>query len=96
MFRVLGRNPPQATGLGRSNAANFGTRRKRIDSTNEYIKIVLVLSYIPTTVQVGIGWLEALQLGVDGSELLPQKKRLLLLREGLVYSRSNLRADFGN
>ena len=46
--------------------------------------------------QVGIGWLEALQLGVDGSELLSQKKRLLLLREGLVYSCSDLRANFGN
>ena len=96
MFRILGRNPPQATGLGRSNAANFGTCGKRVDSTNEYIKIVLVLGNIPTTVQVGTGRLEALQLGVDGSELLSQEKRLLLLREGLVYGRSNLRADFGN
>jgi hypothetical protein len=46
-------------------------------------------------VQVGIGQLEALQLGVDGSKLLSQKKCLLLLREGLVYSRGNLRANFG-
>jgi hypothetical protein len=96
MFRILGRNPLQAACLGRSNAANFSTCGKRIDSTNEYIKIVLILSNNPTTVQVGICWLEALQLGVDGGELLSQKKSLLLLREGLVYSRSNLRADFGN
>jgi hypothetical protein len=54
------------------------------------------LSNVPTTVQIGIGRLEVLQLGVDGSELLSQKKCLLLLREGLVYSRSNLRANFGN
>jgi hypothetical protein len=47
-------------------------------------------------VQIGIGRLEALQLGVDGSELLSQKKCLLLLREGLVYGRGNFRADFGN
>jgi len=96
MFRILGRNPPQAACLGRSNAANFGTCRKRIDPTNEYIKIVLILNNIPTTVQVGIGWLKALQLGVDGRELLSEKKCLLLLREGLVYSRSDLRANFGN
>jgi hypothetical protein len=96
VFRILGRNPPQASCLSRSNPANFGTCRKRVYSTNENIEIVLVLSNIPTTVHVGIGWLKALQLGVDGSELLSQKKGLLLLREGLVYSRSDLRADFGN
>jgi len=94
MFRILGRNPPQAACLGRGNAANFSTCGKRVDSTNEHIKIVLVLNNISTTVQVGIGWLEALQLGIDGSELLSQKKGLLLLREGLIYSRSDLRADF--
>ena len=55
---------------------------------------VLILSDIPTSVQVGIGLLEALRLGVDGSELLSQKTRLLLLR-GLVYSHSGLRSDFG-
>jgi hypothetical protein len=96
MFHILGRNPPQAACLSRSNAANFGTCGKRVDSTNEYIKIVLILSNIPTTVQVGIGRLEALQLGVDGSELSSQKKGLLLLREGLVHNRSNLRVNFGN
>lgn len=96
MFRILGRNPPQAACLGRSNAANFGTCRKSIDSTNEYIKIVLILSNVPTTVQVGIGRLKALQLGVDGSKLLSQKKRLLLLREGLIDCRSDLRANFDN
>jgi hypothetical protein len=47
-------------------------------------------------VHIGIGWLETLQLGINGSELLSQKKCFLLLREGLVYSRSNFRADFGN
>jgi len=79
MFHILGRNPPQAACLGRSNAANFGTCGKCI-STNEYIKIVLVLSNIPTTLQVGIGRVdsEALQLGVDGGELLSQKKRLFV------------------
>jgi hypothetical protein len=46
---------------------------KRADSTNEYIKIILILRNIPTTAQVGIGWLKALQLGVDGRELLSQK-----------------------
>jgi hypothetical protein len=91
----LGRNPTQAVCLGRSNAANFGTCGKRVDSTNEHIKIVLILSSIPTTV-VGIGRLETLQLGVDGSELLSQKKCLLLLREGLIHSRSDFRANFGN
>jgi hypothetical protein len=96
MFRILGRDPPQAACLGRSNAANFGTCGKRVDSTNEHIKIILILSNIPTTMQVGIDWLEALQLGIDGSKLLSQKKGLLLLREGLVYSRSDLRANFGN
>lgn len=96
MFRILGRNPLQAACLGRSNAANFGTCGERIDSTNEYIKIVLILGNIPTTVQAGIGRLEALQFGVDDSELLSQKKCLLLLREGLIYGRSDLRADFGN
>ena len=63
---------------------------------NEYVKIVLILSNIPTTVQSGIGRLEVLQLGVDDSKLLSQKECLLLLREGLVYRRSNLRANFGN
>jgi hypothetical protein len=75
----MGRNPPQTACLGRSDAGNFGTCGKRVDSTNEYIKIVPILSNIPTTVQVGIGRVEALQLGVDGSELLSQKKRILLL-----------------
>src|SRR6266567_8288536 len=73
MFRILGRKLPQAACLGRSNATNFGACGKRVDSTNKYIKIVLILSNIPTTMQVGIGRLEALQLGVDGSELLSQK-----------------------
>jgi hypothetical protein len=80
MFRILGRNLPQAGCLVRSNAANFGTCGKRVDSTNEYIKIVLILSNIRTTVQVGIGRLEALQLGDDGSELSSQKKSFLLLQ----------------
>jgi hypothetical protein len=70
MFRTLGRNPLQAACLTGSNAANFGTCGKRVDLTNECIKIVLILSDIPTTVQVGIGRLEALQLGIDGGELL--------------------------
>lgn len=74
MFRILVRNPPQATCLGRSNAANFGTHGKRVDSTNKYIKIVPILSNIPTSMQVGIGRLEARQLGVDGTKLLSQKK----------------------
>jgi hypothetical protein len=47
------------------------------------------------TMQVGIGQLEALQLGV-GSELSSQKKYLMLLQEGLVYCRTDLRVDFGN
>jgi len=37
---------------------------------DEHIKIVLILSNIPTAVQLGIGRLEVLQLGVDGSNLL--------------------------
>ena len=61
---------------------------------NEYVKVVLILSNIPITVQIGIGRLDALQLVVDDSKLLSQKKWLLLLREGVVHSRSNLRADF--
>ena len=96
MFRILRRNLLQEACLCRSNAANFGTHGKRADSTNEYVKVVLILSDIPTTVQIDFGQLEALQLGVDGSELLSQKKRLLLLQEGLVYSRSDLRANLGN
>jgi hypothetical protein len=95
MFRILGRTASQAACLGRSNAANFGTCGMRINSTNKYIKIVLIISDIPTTVQIGIGRFEALQLDADGNELSSQKG-LLLLREGLVYSRSNLRAGFGN
>ncbi len=96
MFCVLGRNSPEAACLGRSNAAHFGACRKRIDSTNDHIKIVLILSDIPTTVQVGVSRLEALQLCVDGGELLAQEKRLLLLREGLVHRRGDLRADYSN
>ena len=71
-FCILGKNPPQAACLGRSRAANFSTCEKCVDSMNEHIKIVLVLilSCIPTTVQVGIGRLKVLQLGVDGSNLL--------------------------
>jgi hypothetical protein len=46
--------------------------------------------------QVGIGGLKALQPGVDGSELLSQKKHLMLLQEKLVYCRTDLRVDFGN
>jgi hypothetical protein len=96
MLRVLGRNPPESACLGRGNAAHFGARRESVDSTNEYIKVVLILSDTPTTVQVGTARLEALQLGVDDRELLAQKKRLLLLREGLVYGRSDLCANFSN
>ena len=67
---ILGKNPPQATCLGRSRGGDFGTCGKRVDSTNEHIKIVLILSNIPTTVQVESGQLEVLQLGVDSSNLL--------------------------
>ena len=56
---------------------------------------VPILRDIPTSVQVGIGLLEALRLGVDGGELLSQKTRLLLLREGPVYSCRDLHSDFG-
>ena len=96
MFHILGKNPPQTARLGRSNATNFGTCGKCIDSTNEYIEVALILGNIPTTVRIGIGGLEALQLGVDGSDLLSQKKRLPWLRKGLVYTCSDLRANFGN
>jgi hypothetical protein len=34
--------------------------------------------------EVGISWLETLQLGIDGGELLTQKERFLLLGERLV------------
>jgi len=44
MFRILRRDLLQAACLGRSNAANFGTCGKRVDSTNEYIKVVLIFS----------------------------------------------------
>ena len=70
MFCILEKNPPQAVSLGRGRAANFGTCGKRVDSMNEHTKIVLILSNITTTVQVGIGRLKVLQLGVDGSNLL--------------------------
>jgi hypothetical protein len=96
MFCILGRNPPQSACFSRSNATNFGTCGKCVDSTNEHIEIVLILRNTPTTVQVGIGRFEALQLGVDDRELLSQKKGLLLLREGFVHSRSDLRANLGN
>ena len=59
MFHILGKNPPQTARLGRSNATNFGTCEKRIDSTNEYIEVALILGNIPTTVRIGIGGLEA-------------------------------------
>ena len=55
MFHILGRNPSQAACLGRSNTANFSTCGKRVDSTNEYIKIVLITGDIPITVQIGFG-----------------------------------------
>jgi hypothetical protein len=70
MFRVLRRNPPKAACLGRGNAAHFSAHRERIDSTNECIEVILILSDTPSTVQIGVAWLEALQFGVDGSELL--------------------------
>ena len=60
---------------------------------NEYIKFVLILSNIPTNAHIGIGLLEAPQLGV---ELLSQKTRFPLLRERLVYSRRDLCANFDN
>jgi hypothetical protein len=47
MFCILERNPPQAAFLSRSNSANFSTCGEYVDSTNEYIKIVLVLGNIP-------------------------------------------------
>ena len=56
----------------------------------------LILSNIPTTVQIGTGGFEGLQISVDGSELLSQKRCLPWLRKRLVYSRSDLRANFGN
>jgi len=96
VFCVLKRNPPQATCLGGGNAAHFGAYRESVHSTNKCIEIVFILSDIPTTVQVSIGRLEALQLGIDSSKLLSEEKRLLLFRKGLVYSRSNSRANFGN
>ena len=64
VLRILRRNPLQVASLGRSNPTDFSTRGKHIDSTNQNIKIVLILSNIPTTVQIGIGRLGALQLGV--------------------------------
>ena len=56
------------------NATNFGTCGKRIDSTNEYIEVALILGNIPTTVQIGIGGLEALRLGADGSKVVVTEK----------------------
>lgn len=64
MFRVLGRNPLEAAGLGRGNAAHFSACGESVYSTNECIEIILILSNIP--VQVCIAWLETLQFGVDG------------------------------
>ena len=51
---------------------HFGACREGANSTNKCVGIVFILSDIPTTVQVSIGWLEALQLGVDGSKLLSE------------------------
>jgi hypothetical protein len=96
MFRVLGWNPLEAARLGRGNAAHFRACGKSVYSTNECIEVVLILSDTPGTVQVAIAWLEALQLGVNDGKLPAQKMRLFLLREGLVYGRSDLGANFGN
>ena len=74
MFHILGKNPPQAARLGLSNATNFGTCGKRIDSTNEYIEVALILGNIRTAVRIGIGGLEALQLGVDGNKAVVTEK----------------------
>jgi hypothetical protein len=79
MLRILGSNPPQAACLGRSNAVNVDTHGKDVDSTNESIKIVLILSNIPTTVEVSISWLKALQL-VTG-KLLRQHMHDMLERQ---------------
>jgi hypothetical protein len=96
MFRVVERNPLEVACLGRDNTAHFGACGESVDSTNECIEVVLILSDTPSTVQVGICRLKALQLGVDDRELLAQKKGLLLLREGHIHERSDLWADLGN
>jgi hypothetical protein len=91
VFRILGRNLPQAACLGQSNTTNLVTCGKCADSTNEYIKIIPIPSSIPTTMKVCR--LEALQLG----ELLSQKSVFSsVIREGLVYRRGDACANFGN
>ena len=81
MFRILRRYSPKGGVL------RLKQRRERVHQS------VPILRDIPTSVQVDIGPLEALRLGVHGGELLSQKMRLLLLREGLVYSCRDLRSD---
>jgi len=72
VFCVLGRDMPWTTCIGGGNVAHLGACRESVNSTNKWIEIVFILSDIPTTVQVSIGRLEALQLGVDGSKLLSE------------------------
>ena len=79
--------------LGRRNAANFGICGKRVDSTKEYIKIVLILSNIPPTEQVGSSW-----LGIDGSKLLSEKgpSAASRIERDSSTAIATFRADFGN
>jgi len=79
MFRILRRDPLQASCLGRGHAAHFRAHRESIDSTNERIEIVLIIEAIPSTVQGNVARLEALQLGIYCGELLAEEECLLLL-----------------
>jgi hypothetical protein len=79
VFRILQRDPFEATCLGRGHAAHFGAQGESIDSTNERIEVVLIIDGIPSTVQGSAARLEALQLGVYCGELLAEEECLLLL-----------------
>ena len=49
---------------------------------------------MPSTVKIGVANFEALQLGIDSSQLLTQEECLLLLGQRLVNGRGDLRANF--
>jgi hypothetical protein len=93
---VLRRDALKPAGLGGSCAAHFTARRERIDATNEQLELILILRAVSCAMEVSISWIETLQLGVDGGELLTQEECLLLCEEILINGGSDLGADFDN
>ena len=91
---ILRRDALEAASLGGSGAAHFTARGERFDATNEQLDLILILCAISRAMEVCISWIETLQLGIDGGELLTQKESLLLFGERLVDGGSDLGTDF--